>query len=194
MINKVNMDGVKGYGEGAASVPKGGYVVRIMGAVAKQNSVGQYLEVSCDIAEGEFKDTFANDYRAQTGETKKWRCTAFVNVPRDDGTEKDLWTKRSFQTFIDALEATNEQYHFDWDETKMKGLLVGAIFAGREWEDRDGNVHESTSIARWTSAEKIRTGRFRMPEDKKLTGSRKAAATAPRGAVLTPVNMDDLPF
>lgn len=188
MINKVNMDGIKGYGEGSATVPKGGYVVRIMGAVAKQNSVGQYLEVSVDIAEGEYKDIFATDYRAQTGENKKWHCTAFVNVPKDDGTERDNWTKRSFQTFIDALEQTNEQYRFDWDETKMKGLLVGAIFAGREWEDRDGNVHESTSIARWAPADKIRTGRYKMPEDKKLAGNKKPAP------VLTPVNDLDLPF
>ncbi len=190
MINRVNMDGVKGYSDGAAGVPKGGYVCKIMGVTVKQNKVGQYLEVSCDIAEGEYSGVFTEDYRNQSGENKKWHCNAFVNVPLDNGTERDGWTKRSFQTFIDALEGSNPKYHFDWDETRMKGLLVGAIFGVREWEDRDGNIHESTSIARWTPADKIRSGKYRVPEDKRISD-----AAEPKNANgFTTVDDSDLPF
>ena len=93
MINRVNMDGVKPYGD-SNILPKGGYVMKILGVTVKQNRVGQYLELSCDVCEGEYKDFFANDYRNQS-DPKKWHCNAFVNVPRDDGTEKDGWTKGS---------------------------------------------------------------------------------------------------
>ena len=34
-------------------LPKGGYVVKILGAEVCNNSVGQYVKISCDIAEGE---------------------------------------------------------------------------------------------------------------------------------------------
>lgn len=189
MINKVNMDGVKGYGEGTAQVPKGGYICKIMGAIAKENRVGQYMEISCDIAEGEYKDIFANDYRGQTGETKKWHCNSFVNIPLDDGSERDEWSKRGLQTFIDALELSNPGYHWDWDETKLKGKSIGGIFGLREWEDKDGNVHEGTSLMRWTSIEKIRSGHFRVPADKRLE-----AHKAQSSGGFTSVSDADLPF
>ena len=69
MINQVNMDGVRSYGT-TASVPKGGYVVKILGVNVKQNSKGQYLELGCDIAEGEYAGIFLQDFRGQTSEPK----------------------------------------------------------------------------------------------------------------------------
>lgn len=196
MINKVNMDGVKGYGDGAASVPKGGYVCKILGVAVKQNRIGQYLEVSCDIAEGEYKGIFADDYRSQP-DPKKWHCVSFVNVPRDDGSEKDGWTKRSFATFIEALEGSNPGYHFDWDETKIKGLMVGGIFANSEWADREGNTRSSVSLVRWTTVEKIRTGKFKIPDDKKLKAGATGSGPSSSGFMTTeytPVSDSDLPF
>ena len=41
------------YGDYEA-LPKGGYVVKILGAELCSNSVGQYVKISCDIAEGEY--------------------------------------------------------------------------------------------------------------------------------------------
>lgn len=190
MINKVNMDGVQAYGD-VNILPKGGYVVKILGVAVKENSVGQYLELSCDVCEGEYKDFFANDYRGQSNEPKKWHCNAFVNIPRDDGTERDGWTKRSFKTFIEALEGSNSGYHFDWDETKMKGLIVGGLFVNREYWSNSGEIREGTTLAGWTTAEKIRNKSYKLPKDKPLkeSGSRSASSG------FTPVpNDSDLPF
>lgn len=187
MINKVNMDGIKPYGE-SSMLPKGGYVMKILGVEVKQNSKGQYLQVSCDVVEGEYKDFFAEDYRAQS-EPKKWHCNAFVNVPRDDGTEQDGWTKRAFATFIDSLEQSNSGFHFDWDETHLKGLLVGGLFSFREYEGQDGTVRQGTNLASWTSVEKIRTGRYKLPKDRPLKRDTPSASNG-----FTPVLDDDLPF
>lgn len=188
MLNKVNMDGVKGYGD-VNILPKGGYVMKILGVEVKTNRVGQYLQLSCDVAEGEYKDFFANDYRNQSGDNKKWHCNAFVNVPNDDGSQRDGWTKRSFQTFIDALEDSNEMYRFDWDETKLKGLIVGGLFVIREYRGNDGVIRESTTLKSFTSADKIRSGKYRLPKDQLL---KEDTASAPGG--FTPVSDDDLPF
>ena len=42
-------------------LPKGGYVVKILGAEVCNNSVGQYVKISCDIAEGEHAGFYAKE-------------------------------------------------------------------------------------------------------------------------------------
>lgn len=179
-------------------LPTGGYVMKIMGAEVKENSVGQYVQVSMDIAEGQYKDFFAADYRAQQpqdGKDKIWHCTYFLNVPLDDGSEKDGWTKRKFKTFTEALEASNDGYHFDWDEKKFKGLSIGGLFNMREYKTRDGNVGRSPNLAQVTSVEKIRTGKFKIPKDQLLSGSQGSTpAPADSQGSYTVVHDDDLPF
>ena len=186
------MDGVRGY-QDRETLPlgNGGYVLRIMGATEKINSVGSYLEVSCDIAEGEYKDFFTSDYKAQTGDNKKWHCTKFINLPKDDGSEKDGWTKSHLKTFMDALEGSNPGYHWDWDESKLKGKIVGGLFREEEYLGRtDNNVYTSVKLASWTTADKIRTGKFK-PLKKKCLNTYEPST--PSGA-FTAVDDEQLPF
>jgi len=179
-------------------LPTGGYVMKIMGAEVKENSIGQYVQVSMDIAEGQYKDFFANDYRAQQpqeGKDKIWHCNYLLNVPNDDGSERDGWTKRKFKTFTEALEASNDGYHFDWDEKKFKGLSIGGLFNMREYKTRDGNIGRSPNLAQVTSVEKIRAGKFKIPKDQLISGGQgdaSAPASVPSG--FTVINDDDLPF
>jgi hypothetical protein len=192
-MKPVNMDGVQGY-QDRETLPlgNGGYVVRIMGAVEKQNRVGSYLEVSCDIAEGEYKDFFTRDYKAQTGDNKRWRCIKFVNLPNDDGSEKDGWTKSHLKTFMDALEGSNPGYHWDWNEANLKGKLVGGLFREEEYLGRtDNNVYTSVRLASWPTVEKIRTGKFKPLKKKCLKGD---AYESPSTPGFTAVDDEELPF
>ena len=179
-------------------LPKGGYVLRIMGAVTAESAYGQYVKISCDIAEGEYKDFFANEYRNQQKEDKKWHCNYLLNVPNDDGSEQDGWTARRFKTVIEALETSNPGYHFDWDETKFKGKLIGGLFNYREYEASNGDVRTATNLAQLCEVEKIRSGKYQLPNDKTLkrsTGS--APATGPEGFMEIPESAGDeeeLPF
>ena len=167
----------KAYGNFQA-LPKGGYVLQIKGATVHENTVGQYIKVSCDVAEGEYTGYFTKDYQDQSGEDKKWHCHYLLNVPKDDGSEKDGWTKRHFKTFTEALEESNPGYHFDWDETKFRGLYIGGLFNIREYEKNDGSVGEATNLAKVTNVEAIRSGNYRLPNDKKLKGGRGSYADA----------------
>ena len=57
-------------------LPVGGYVLKILDAVEQDNSDkgwNNQLILSFDIAEGEHKDFFAANYKAQAGEDKKWK-------------------------------------------------------------------------------------------------------------------------
>lgn len=178
-------------------LPKGGYVLQIKGVELLTNRIGEYLKISADIFEGEYKDFFAKEYKAQQSEDKKWHCNFLLNIPKDDGSERDGWTKRSFKTFTETLEESNEGYHFDWDELKFKGKLIGGLFNEREYETQQGQIRRATNWARVTTVTKIREGSFRLPDDKLLQQSSqpRPVETSDDGFLNLPEDMeDDLPF
>lgn len=77
-------------------LPAGGYVAKILNAEEVSYDWGNVLLISFDILEGQYKDFFAKDYKEQDREDKKWRGTYRLSEPKDDGSEKDGWTKRAF--------------------------------------------------------------------------------------------------
>ena len=150
------------------ALPKGAYVLEIKGASVQNNSVGEYVKISFDIAEGEYSNYYTKDYESQTGEDKKWRGIYLLNIPKDDGSEKDGWAKRKFKTFVETLEESNPGYHFDWDEAGFKGRLIGGLFNIREYEKSDGSIGQATNLAQVTTVEKVRGGNYKLPNDKLL--------------------------
>lgn len=186
----------KAYGD-IQQLPKGGYVLKIMGAEICENSIGQYVKISCDVAEGEYMNFFANEYRNQQSEDKKWHCNYLLNVPNDDGSEKDGWTKRRFKTVTEALEDSNTGYVFNWDEKSLKGKLIGGLFNEREYQANDGNVRRTSNLAQLCSVEKIRSGKYQLPNDKLLNNSASAIQpkTDQNGFMNIPDGAaDELPF
>ena len=155
-------------------LPKGGYVCKILNAEVKDYSWGQSLHISIDIIEGEYKDFYAADYRAQRAEDKKWKGVLRLSVPTDDGTEKDDLTKRIFKGNIEAVEDSNSGYHWDWDEKKLKGKTVGCIFRNEEWQ-MDGRSGWKAQPFKFIDAAKIRSGDFKIPDDKAKNGGSSAA-------------------
>ena len=176
-------------------LPKGGYVLIIKGAELCENSVGQYVKIMCDVAEGDYKDHFMNEYCTQQKEDRKWHCNYLLNVPKDDGSEKDGWTKRRFKTVTEALEESNPGYHFDWDERKFINKLIGGLFNEREYETNDGKVRRTTNLAKLCTVEQIRSGNYRIPDDKLLSGPVPPQAPADTGWMNIPDGIDsELPF
>lgn len=168
MITKFNdFDKTQAYTE-TKQLPRGGYVCRIAGAkVEPSRDGGQYIKIAFDIEEGEYKGFFQGKFDQNTNEDKKWSGVYTLSVPKDDGSEKDTWTKRRFKTFTNALEDSNDGYHFDWDETKFKDKLVGMIFNYREYEF-NGMTGMTPNVARVTSVEEIRKGEYKIPQDRLL--------------------------
>ena len=172
-------------------LPAGGYVCRIMDVNLQNYSWGDVLVLSHDIVEGQCKDWFRKDYQAQTGEDRKWRGTICINLPKDDGSEKDAWTKRSFENAMWAFEASNPGSHFDWDEQKLKGLIVGVLYRNKEWE-MNGNRGWTTESCALTGIDDIRSGNYKMPKDKPLAA--KPAAASGGYSSFAENDDDDLPF
>ena len=191
MIRRFNdYETTQSYGD-FERLPKGGYVLQIKGVDLRTNNNGEYLFISADVYEGDYMQFFTREYKNQQREDKKWHCNYLLNVPKDDGSEQDGWTKRKFKTFTEALEDSNEGYHFDWDEQKFKGKLIGGLFNEREYEKSNGDIGTATNWAAVTTADKIRSGDYKIPDDKKL---QRNTYTSPDGFMGVPDDADDLPF
>ena len=187
----------KAYGS-FEQLPKGGYVMQIKGVETRTNQRGEYLFISADIYEGDYMQFFTREYKNQQSEDKKWHCNYLLNIPTDDGSEQDGWTKRRFKTFTEALEDSNEGYHFDWDEQKFKGMLIGGLFNEREYESQKGDIRRATNWAGVTSVENIRIGDYTLPNDRLLDrgyNQPSAPVTDSKGFMSIPDGVDEeLPF
>ena len=199
-------DETKAYGE-YEKLPKGGYVMQIKAAevggfekVDYKNKWGNrksdVIRIYADIYEGSYTKFFEQDYKNQQSEDRFWKGTFYLNIPKDDGSEQDGWTKRKFKTFTEALEDSNEGYHFDWDERRFKGLLIGGLFNEREYEGRNGDVRRATNWGGVCAVSKIREGNYKLPADKLLNKGYTAAAPASSDGFMSIPDGDDeeLPF
>lgn len=182
--------------QGGERLPAGGYILVIKNAeeVALSDG-GRKLRISFDIAEGEYKGFYADNYRAQRDEDKKWKGNYDAFVPKEDGSEKDGWTANAFKGTTTAIEESNSGYHWDWDETKLKGKTVGGVFGNKEYEI-NGNRGFYTDCRFLTSVENIRSGKFKLPKDKLLKGTPSQSQSTFRKEDFMDIEVDekDLPF
>lgn len=147
-------------------LPAGGYVAKILNAKVEEYSWGEKLVISFDIAEGEYKDFFRKQYNENTREDKKWKGNFRLTVPNEGNQYFDS-QKRTFGNAIWSIEESNPGYHWDWNESALKGKMVGVLFRNYEY-DVDGRQGWSTECCTFVSVEDVRTGNFKHPKDKPL--------------------------
>ena len=178
-------------------LPAGGYVCRIMGAEMKtydgrNGELIEKLAISLDIAEGDHKDHFADDYRGQTFEDKRWGCVLSLSYPPEDAPETD-WRYGVLKAAVEAIEESNPGYHFDWDERKLKGKTVGCLFRSEEWE-YNGKSGWKVRPFKLLDAQRVREGKFTQPKEKPLKKATNANYNE-TASEFEAVDVDsDLPF
>lgn len=174
-------------------LPKGAYVVQIKSAredANKKNS-GSHLTIAFDIAEGEYKGFYQNQFDNNTNEDKKWPNDAvfYLTIPQDNSAQY-VWD--SYNTFFADLEDSNGGFVFDGDIKKLKGKVIGGKFAN-EQSEYNGKIYDHTKM-RWTCvADDVRQGKAgKLPNDKLITSS-----TSSNTSGFNPIaSMDDadIPF
>lgn len=169
MIKKfAGFDKTTAYSNNAAEqLPRGGYVCQILKAEVVDGKYGQSVKVYFDIAEGDHADYYKRRYDANENSDKKWGGVYILNVPKDDGSEQDGWTKRKFKTFTNALEDSNPGYHFDWDDTKFRNKKIGLVFNYREYNFA-GRTGMTPNPAYAVSVNDARAENFKIPADRML--------------------------
>ena len=185
--------------KGFEQLPKGAYVIKILNVKEepRRYEEGRQLTISFDIAEGEYKDFYAGQYRANSNEDKTWPYDAVYNlkIPNDNDKEY-IWS--DWNSFFSDLEDSNNRFVFDSVHVDdLKGKVIGGKF--HIWQqEKNGNIYDHTKL-RWTCvADDVRNGTAgQMPKDKLITsfGSRPETPETPVG---TFVNFDPekegLPF
>ena len=182
-------------------LPLGAYVCKVRRAVIQSNEYGEQLCILFDIAEGEFAGFFDADFKSNTRADKKWKGVLRQFIPKDDGSEKDEWTKSSFKGMVTSFEKSNPGYQWNWDEASLSGKLVGILFRNEEWE-YEGKTGWAVRPFRAISVDSVRSGDFTLPKDKPLknksasSGADSFNALNDRVNQMFPVEEDDgeLPF
>lgn len=171
-------------------LPIGGYEVKIINVKEEVFDWGARLSIAFDIAEGPFKGFYQKEFDSQQREDKKWRGVYRIYEPKDDGSEKDGWTKRTFNNFIYSLENSNPGYHMDWgplergDFSQFKGKNLGLLFRNEEWEmTTNGEYRTGWSVKPFAalSTADIKSGNFKTPKDKPLKPKANNTSFAPLG-------------
>ena len=177
-------------------LPKGAYVLKILKVKYEegQNGKSDRLRLQIDVAEGEYKDYYKKAYEADTREDKKYRGVFEIWCPKNDGTEKDGWTKKTFDTCFAAIEDSNPGFRFNGTEEKtLEGKLVGGIIYCEEYE-KDGEIKTAYKFHKnLIDVDKVRKGTWKEPKDKLLNKS--GSNTTSDGFMSVPTgDSDELPF
>lgn len=153
--------------EGGAKLPVGGYIIQIYEVTEVDMGYSSVLQIKFDIAEGEHKNFFQYQYQNSQLEDKKFKGVHRLNIPADDGSEKDELTMRIFKSSMVAIEESNPGYHWDWNEKNLEGKFVGAIFFEKEY-DFNGRTGFFTTLHSFRSVQAIKDGKFKIPAPKLL--------------------------
>lgn len=161
-------------------LPAGIYGVKITNVVDVPEK--EYLEIYCDITKGEYANYFqtlvANGSNDQSRSIRSYKTNALP----------------FFKGFITAVEKTNPGYTWDWDEKKLIGKNVIAVFGEEEYM-KDGQVKVAIKLVEFRSLEAYQKGLIKVPELKKLPESEKPAIEANDAAqTLLTIADDELPF
>lgn len=167
MINRPNnWNDVKEFSD-RQKLPLGAYVCKVKKVAVQSNDYGQQLCILFDITEGDFKGFYDDEFKANTNENKKWKGVLRQWLPKDDGSEKDEWTKSAFKRMCSAFEKSNPGYQWNWDEASLVGKLIGILFRNEEWE-YEGKTGWAVRPFRAISTDLVRAAEYTLPKDKPL--------------------------
>lgn len=181
MRNNINWASKKASGNGNGKLPSGGYVV--MCTAVKDNEAKEYLEVTYDIAEGEYKGHYSDDF----GRNNAWAHTFRVSYKES--------AEGLFKRFLDSIEASNPSFSIEaWQTTSniqaFVGKLFGASWGTEKYTNANGEDKERATFPEYWTADQIRNGEFEIPADR---DSRKQK-TAPMAAASDDMYGNDIPF
>lgn len=186
MIKKFSdYDSVQVY-EGSQQIEVGGYELTIIGAKVEQYTNCEILKVAFDVVNHEkYAGFFSNKFKAAKTQDQnaKWPAGGIFDVfiPKDNGTEKDGYTKQAFKRFVTAVERSNDGYTWNWDENTLKGKTFGGVFGKEEFEGKNGSAW-AVKCRFPRSVESIRSGDYTLPKDRPLKANNPITATPDVGS------------
>ena len=162
----------------------GGYICKIMDVEdvpMNAQGKGDYLLIQYDIADGEFKGYYKEQFDRWGG---NWNAS-FIRSYK----EKALGMLKHF---TNCIEQSNAGYEWDWNEKGLIGKVVGLVLGEEEYKNNAGEIKSKLVVSQIKTVEDIKNGNFKVPAPKKL------AVENPTNDFVgfTPIDdvIDDLPF
>ena len=175
-------------------LPAGAYVCEVKNvSFAKTKGGRDIMNVSLDVAEGEYTGYFMRQYKRKTqgNSNARWGCVFDIFVTTPDG-----GTNPNYKGFFTALEKSNNiLVNWAGDEKQFRGKLVGILFREKEFVGNDGKAHLTVEPCASRTAEAVRNGECKTPKRKTLDDSGAPAQGADSGFTAVNTGADDeLPF
>ena len=131
-------------GGGNQQLPAGVYVGKVVNVKLGNSKAGdEMLTLAMDIAEGEYKDFYRKQFDRKTqykkeGEEVKWPCQYYQLTRKDEN------TIGRFKGMLTCFEMSNDGYHWNWEETSLRGKVCGVIMREEEYIGNDNKPHTTT--------------------------------------------------
>lgn len=186
------------YKEGSEQLPTDkAYVCEIKGAKEVDYTTDNgyrvhRVDIALDVCEGEYEGFYQKKFDESQDEDKKWKGVVKLNIPKFDGTEKDNWTVKSFNTQFVAIEDSNPGYTWNNVLDSLKGKKIGLVLRDKEWEF-NGNRGFYSEPYKLISVSNARAQKFRKPNTKYLSSD----STGDVASGFTPISNavdEELPF
>ena len=186
------------YKEGSEQLPTDkAYVCEIKGAKEVDYTTDNgyrvhRVDIALDVCEGEYEGFYQKKFDDSQDEDKKWKGVVKLNIPKFDGTEKDNWTVKSFNTQFVAIEDSNPGYTWNNVLDSLKGKKIGLVLRDKEWEF-NGNRGFYSEPYKLISVSNARAQKFRKPNTKYLSSE----VTGDVASGFTPISNavdEELPF
>ena len=186
------------YKEGSEQLPTDkAYVCEIKGAKEVDYTTDNgyrvhRVDIALDVCEGEYEGFYQKKFDDSQDEDKKWKGVVKLNIPKFDGTEKDNWTVKSFNTQFVAIEDSNPGYTWNNVLDSLKEKKIGLVLRDKEWEF-NGNRGFYSEPYKLISVANARAQKFRKPNTKYLSSD----STGDVASGFTPISNavdEELPF
>ena len=153
--------------------PPGAYVAEIQGVKTEMgyDNVHEQIVVMVEITEGEYKGQYHKvfeDNKNSFGDSVKYKGTLRL-IPPIPGDEE--WRKSRFEGNLWCVEQSNDGYHWDWDETKLKGKKVGINVRKSIYIGNDDKEHETTEIGRLETVQDVKDDKVKPLKDRRPKNS-----------------------
>lgn len=176
-------------------LPKGAYVCGIQDVKITGAEPNQQLSLRLEIIEGPYAGYWTKRYQSESNRTgmatqyeTRYKGVVNIQIPNEANTSRQHydWDLNTFNRAIGAIEASNNGYHWDWNEQGLKGKTVGVsvqlgLFNGIEF----------TSPRRLEDANQVREGKVKPMKDREPSYSEDQHGN---NSGFTMVETDEIPF
>lgn len=159
-------------------IKPGAYICKIINVKDFPNN--EYLQIDFEFVDGEFKNICTDFYKKEN----KWPYFGTTYRSYKDS------AVRFFKAFITAIEKSNQNWVWQWDENKLKDCYFVAVFGEEEYLNDKKEIKISTKLQEIRSVEALNNNEIKIPPLKKLSINHDNNIVEP----ITEISDDDVPF